>query len=195
MSSYSPEFATHLAFLRAKHARADLALAMADAQALAAGTDPRAARAKALTGKDDKSSFMGKDLQQLGAPIHFVAVSATCSFLFWWVGTVMFPDKKALHYAFAIIGMLFGFILETSMFVIRDYHESQGEAHQRKAEARKESMIKAQLQRTMFPHGRSKQTPPQQTGPGTGAASTENVESSQTQKSSSVPAIETKKDR
>jgi len=101
----------------------------------------------------EENGFLSKNLQQIGAPIQFVAVSGTCAFVAYFVAGVVSEHNKGFKWAACIIGLLFGFILETSLFVVRDYRQSQSAEYKLRAEKRKDQLIMMQIKNTMFNRG------------------------------------------
>jgi hypothetical protein len=143
-SSYDPQFAARLEFLRTKQAREMVENAIADP--LGEGRGRRSDNA-------EENGFLSKNLQQIGAPIQFVAVSGTCAFVAYFVAGVVSEHNKGFKWAACIIGLLFGFILETSLFVVRDYRQSQSAEYKLRAEKRKDQLIMMQIKNTMFNRG------------------------------------------
>jgi hypothetical protein len=143
-SSYDPQFAARLEFLRTKQAREMVENAIADP--LGEGKGRRSDNA-------EENGFLSKNLQQIGAPIQFVAVSGTCAFVAYFVAGVVSEHNKGFKWAACIIGLLFGFILETSLFVVRDYRQSQSAEYKLRAEKRKDQLIMMQIKNTMFNRG------------------------------------------
>ncbi|CAI5461299.1 unnamed protein product [Closterium sp. Yama58-4] len=113
---------------------------------------PKGAKGRGVTGAgggDDEedlggqggSSYLASYREQLGFGMHVVGVMFTCYLLGHYAASALIKDQPALHPVGGAVGLIFGMLLETTLFIIRTTQLEEKQARQRsKKAARKQGV-------------------------------------------------------
>ncbi|CAI7735098.1 unnamed protein product [Closterium sp. NIES-54] len=87
------------------------------------------------------SSYLASYREQLGFGMHVVGVMFTCYLLGHFAASALIKDQPALHPVGGAVGLIFGMLLETTLFIIRTTQLEEKQAKQRsKKAARKQGV-------------------------------------------------------
>ncbi|CAI5962223.1 unnamed protein product [Closterium sp. NIES-65] len=94
------------------------------------------------------SSYLASYREQLGFGMHVVGVMFTCYLLGHFAASALIKDQPALHPVGGAVGLIFGMLLETTLFIIQRTLRTESEEDFREAVWTKELRLKATAEET-----------------------------------------------